>query len=64
MLGKNSSFIGSVPEFYERYLVPMHFEADARTMVDRLGDRDQQISWRSQPPPVQCAAFGAKRRLA
>jgi ubiquinone/menaquinone biosynthesis C-methylase UbiE len=31
------SFIGSVPEFYERYLVPMHFAAHARIMVARLG---------------------------
>jgi ubiquinone/menaquinone biosynthesis C-methylase UbiE len=31
------SFSGSVPEFYERYLVPMHFEAHARVMVARLG---------------------------
>lgn len=31
------SFTGSVPEFYERYLVPMHFEAHARIMVARLG---------------------------
>ena len=38
MLDKTSSFIGSVPEFYERYLVPMHFEAHARIMVDRLGE--------------------------
>jgi len=38
MLDKNNSFIGSVPEFYERYLVPMHFEAHARIMVDRLGE--------------------------
>jgi len=38
MLDKNNSFIGSVPEFYERYLVPMHFEADARITVDRLGE--------------------------
>jgi hypothetical protein len=38
MLGKNSSFIGSVLEFYERYLVPMHFEAHARITVDRLGE--------------------------
>ena len=38
MLGKNSSFIGSVPEFYERYLVPMHFEAHARITGDRLGE--------------------------
>ena len=37
MLGKNSSFSGSVQEFYERYLVPMHFEADARITVGRLG---------------------------
>jgi hypothetical protein len=37
MLGKNSSFIGSVPEFNERYLVSMHFE-DARIMVDRFGE--------------------------
>jgi ubiquinone/menaquinone biosynthesis C-methylase UbiE len=34
---QDSSFVGSVPEFYERYLVPMHFEAHARTMVTRLG---------------------------
>jgi hypothetical protein len=37
MLNEESSFIGSVPEFYERYLVPMHFEAHARIMVARLG---------------------------
>lgn len=37
MLNRESLFIGSVPEFYERYLVPMHFEAHARIMVERLG---------------------------
>jgi ubiquinone/menaquinone biosynthesis C-methylase UbiE len=37
-MSKESSFIGLVPEFYERYLVPMHFEAHARIMVDRLGE--------------------------
>ena len=30
VMNKESSFIGSVPEFYERYLVSMHFEAHAR----------------------------------
>jgi ubiquinone/menaquinone biosynthesis C-methylase UbiE len=32
------SFIGSVPEFYERYLVPLHFEAHARIMIDHVGE--------------------------
>jgi ubiquinone/menaquinone biosynthesis C-methylase UbiE len=36
VLNKESSFIGSVPEFYERYLVPMHFKAHACIMVARL----------------------------
>jgi ubiquinone/menaquinone biosynthesis C-methylase UbiE len=35
---EESSFIGSVPEFYERYLVPMHFEAHAQILVTRLGE--------------------------
>jgi hypothetical protein len=31
VMNKESSFIGSVPELYERYLVPMHFETHTRT---------------------------------
>ena len=38
MLDKNNSFIGSVPEFYERYLVPMHFERMRGLWWDRLGE--------------------------
>jgi SAM-dependent methyltransferase len=30
-------FAGSMSEFYERFMVPMHFSAHARTMVQRLG---------------------------
>ncbi len=34
----NRSFSGSMPEFYDRYLVPFQFEPFARDLADRLGE--------------------------
>jgi SAM-dependent methyltransferase len=38
--GSSPSFDGSVPEFYDRYLVPLIFEPYADDLVARLGDFD------------------------
>jgi hypothetical protein len=53
MLDKNNSFIGSVPEFYERYLVPMHFERMRGLWWTGSASCEQDISWRSLPALVQ-----------
>jgi ubiquinone/menaquinone biosynthesis C-methylase UbiE len=37
MSDTGSTFAGSMPEFYERYMVPMHFVEHARIRAARLG---------------------------
>lgn len=44
MSNTGATFAGSMPGFYERYMVPMHFAEHARVMVTRLGTmRSSQI---------------------
>jgi len=36
MSDMNRSFSGSMPEFYDRFLVPLNFEPFARDLAERL----------------------------
>lgn len=40
MVGKDKEFIGSIPEFYDTYLVPLIFEAYAEDLADRVSALD------------------------
>lgn len=39
MSTQSASFVGSIPEFYERGLVPVIFAPYAQDLVERIGDR-------------------------
>jgi len=46
-MASDSTFAGSIPEVYDRYLVPLIFEPYARDLARRLSLFTRPTSWKS-----------------
>ena len=45
-------FAGSIPENYDRYLVPLIFQGYAEDMARRVGARSPKGYWKSRQAPA------------
>ena len=54
MAATDTLFAGSIPEIYDRLLVPLLFDAYARDLADRVAaQRTRAMSWRRRPGPAR-----------
>ena len=49
MVATDKVFAGSIPELYDRFMVPLIFEDYARDLADRLAKARHRICWKQLP---------------
>ena len=54
MVATDKLFAGSIPELYDRYLVPLIFEPYASDLADASCRRDAQETYWRPPPEPEC----------
>jgi hypothetical protein len=51
MVTTDKLFVGSIPEIYDRYLVPLIFETYALDLAERLYKANPHVCWRPLQEP-------------